>query len=96
MSLKSTLEGLRKVIAGAHDIIRGAVSGGLADAAKKAQDLSGVIQESIGPSLKKASEELPKNVQALSSTIEKATDDVKRAMISHWERVKKEAEERRK
>ena len=95
-SLKSILGGFRKAVVEAGDTTRNVISGQVADVGKKAQDLSSAAHESIKPTLSKASEELPKTIQAVSSKIGKAADGAKDAVISHWKWVKEEVEGRRK
>lgn len=94
MSFKSTLGGLKKAGAKAVDNVREAISGPAANVAKKTQDLSSTIRETVRPSLDTASKELPKTVQAISGEIGKAANGTKNAVTSHFEWVKKKVEGR--
>ena len=73
-----------------------AISKGTRHVAKKAQEASSAVQESVGPSLSKASEGLLGTIRTVSGTIGKAADDATRVTASHWEWVKKEVEGRKK
>ena len=96
LSLKSTLGDLRKVVVDVGNVILGVISGSGADVAKKARDLSDAVHGSVGPSLSRASEELPKIIQVIPGEVGKAADGAKNAVTSHWEWAKKEVERRRK
>jgi len=94
VSLKSALGGFKEAGAKAVDNIRGAISGPVADVAKKAQDLSSIVRETVRPGLDTASKELPKTVQAISGEIGKAANGTKNAVTSRFEWVKKKVEGR--
>jgi len=78
-----------KVIVDAKDSVQVAISKGLKYTARKAQDTSRAIQESVGYSISKASEELPKAFQATSRVVGGAATIATSTIISHWEWVKK-------
>jgi len=65
-------------------------------ATRKAREISSVVQDSVGPSLSKASEELPRAIQKISGTIGKAAGGAKGVSASYWAWVKNEVEGRRK
>jgi len=77
-----------KMVVGAKDSVQEAIYKGLKYTARKVQDTSSAIQESIGPSINKASEELPKTIQVTSGVVGGAAAVAKSAIISHWEWVK--------
>ena len=72
------------------------ISKGVGQATKKAQEISSVIQESVGPSLSRASKELPGAVQKIPGAIKGAAGGAKDAAISYWGWVKNEVGGRRK
>jgi len=58
--------------------------GGLADAKKKAIDLSSTVQDRVGPTLAKASERVPKHMEKASDAIKGAAGGAQSAIKSHW------------
>lgn len=95
MQLKSVADGWGKVVGGVRSVVQ-MTPKKLGDVAKRAQDLSNTIQASVGPSLSKASVELPKTIRTASGAVGAAAGGAKTAMASRWEWLKKEVEERRK
>jgi len=71
-------------------------SEGLGHAARGGRDLLSAAQESVGPSLSKASEALRGTAQAIPGAIEGAAGGAKSTLISHWERLKNKVEGWRK
>lgn len=92
--MKSIIGVLKDAVVGVDSFIRGTISAGLAGVARGARGLSGTVQENVGPSLSKASEELPKVVQAAPGAIGAAAGGAKKAVASHWEWIKKGVEGR--
>lgn len=69
---------------------------GLKCATRNAQKLLSVVKERVGSSLSKASEKLPGTIQSISGAIQGAAGGAKSAVMSRWEWVKRQVEERRK
>ena len=69
---------------------------GIGYAKRKAGAISSTVQERVGPSLSKASKELPGTIQGISGAIGGAAGGAKSAAMSRWEWAKKEVEGRRK
>lgn len=72
------------------------VSGGMTDVKKMAGDVSKTVQESVGPALSKASEELPGTIQKVSDAVGEAAGSAKSAVKPHLEWIMKQVEELRK
>ena len=94
--LKSAAEVPGKMVGGVRSAIQEKIPEKLGHVAKGAQDLLNTVQASVGPSLSKASEELPKTIQTASGAIGAAAGGAKTVMASRWEWLKKEVGERRK
>lgn len=71
-------------------------SEGIVGVAKIAGDLSTTVSKSVGPTVNRASEELPKVAQKVSNTVGGAVNGARSSIGPHWEWVKKQVEERRK
>ena len=57
---------------------------GIGHAAQKAQETSRTVQENLGPSLSKVSEELSGTIQGLPGAIGGAASGTKRVVTSYW------------
>ena len=92
----STTAAVVKGVVKAKDDTLEIVSGGMAGAKKVAGDVSKTVQESVGPALSKASEELPGAIQKVSDAVGGAAEGAKSAAKPHIEWIMKQVEERRK
>lgn len=92
MWFKSASEVVEKMGAQVGNVVQGTISG----VREKAQGISSIVQENVGPSVSKASEELPKTIQAISAGIKEGAGGAKNTIISSWGWIKREVEGRRK